>query len=326
MQRGPKKAALLSIVCSLFILTGCAQGLAFQGEPGVEPIEPSVASEKLVIVYYSTREGNYLVPVRAKVPEGDYFARRVVEKLLAGSEDKELLTSPFPTGVLLRDVYVKNGIACVDLGGDVIEDMDQKLWQRAMNSLVLTLAELPDEEIKSVEVLINGVSENSTLLEHPDYINLIAAGDIGDSSTTTVFFSYNDTYLVPVTIKIDPDVADPITFTLERLVAGPQGMPYLSRVFAEGTRLLGYQQEGDLIRLNFSREAVERDTRGNIRRDEQSPTVLALAMTLRSVSGINRFQILIEGKPLPDFDNPIAVPQSYLDSEWMQPLLDISGS
>ncbi|NLG87394.1 MAG: GerMN domain-containing protein [Firmicutes bacterium] len=328
MQRGCKKALLLLLVMSLFLLsmllTGCAQGLAFQGEPGIDSAESSVVKQKLIIAYYITREGNYLVPVRVKVPDDDNFARHVVEKLLAGSQDQELLASAFPVGVVLRDVYVKNGIACVDLGGDVIKTMDPKVWRRAVDSLVLTLTELPDGDISSVEILVNGVSDD-ILLERPAYVNIIAGGP-DDGLTTTVYFSYNDTYLVPVTIKLEPNISDPLFATLEQLVAGPQGIPYLSRVFAEGTRFLGYQKEGDLIRLNFSREAVELDTKGNIRKDEQSPTILALAMTLHGFSGLDRFQILIEGQPLPDLNYPIGIPQSYLDREWIEPLLDIPGA
>jgi len=127
-------------------------------------------------------------------------------------------------------------------------------------------------------------------------------------------------------VKVGCEAHGVLKATLEQLVAGPQGIPYLSAVFPEGTRLLDYQQEGGLVHLNFSQEAVLRDTKGSIRRDEQSPTIGALALTLSAFPGIDQFQILIEGKPLPDINYPIFVPRSYLDREWMKPLLDIPGA
>ncbi len=103
--------------------------------------------------------------------------------------------------------------------------------------------------------------------------------------------------------------------TLDQLVAGPRGIPYLSSVFPEGTRLLDYRIEGDLLSLNFSKEAVLRDIKGgNIRKEEQSPTVGSLALTLRRFAGIDCFEILIEGGT-PLIEQKLKVPRSYLDLE-----------
>ena len=134
-----------------------------------------------------------------------------------------------------------------------------------------------------------------------------------DGFPVTVFFSYDDTCLVPVTIKLVPETTDVLKETLDRLVAGPRGIQYLSSVFPEGTRLLEYELNEGLINLNFSKEAVLLDRKGNISKEEQSPSIGSLALTLRQFSGIERFQILIEGKPL--IYKSLKVPRNYLDLE-----------
>lgn len=319
MQRELAKASRVLVFLAFFVATmllaGCSGSIPFQKETGTAAKDSTTVKQETITVYYITREGNYLVPVNTQVPEDEDFCRHVVEKIVAGPQDKELtelLCSPFPQGVLLKYVYVKDGRICVDLGGETIETMDPQVWQRALDSLVFTLTELPDLKIESIEVLVNGLANNGALLERPNQINPIP-GEPDDGLSIMVYFSYNDVYLVPVTVKVDPNTTDILKATLEQLVAGPRGIPYLSSVFPEGTRLLGCQQEGDLVHLNFSQEAVLRDTKGNIRKEEQSPTIGALALTLGKFPGIDRFQILIEGKSLPDINYPITVPRSYLD-------------
>ena len=127
--------------------------------------------------------------MNTKIPEDDDVCRHVVERILSGPQDKdlnELLSSPFPSGVLLKYTYVKDGRVCVDLGGDVIDTVELQAWQRALNSVAFTLTELPNIEIKSIEVLVNGSVENNMLLERPAYINLIP-GEPDDGLPTTVF-------------------------------------------------------------------------------------------------------------------------------------------
>jgi germination protein M len=316
MQREPVRVSQLLLVISFFIVTttlvGCNDLPVFQND---ETKDLAVIRQQPVTVYYVTQEGDYLVPVNTKVSLDDDICRYVVERVLAGPHDtdlREALSSPFPRGVLLKYIYVKDGRVCVDLGGEAIGTMDPKLWRQALSSLVFTLTEMPDVDIKSIEVLVNGVPGNNMVLERPAYINLIP-GEPDDGLPITVFFSYNDTCLVPVTVKLAPETTDVLKATLDQLVAGPRGIPYLSSVFPEGTRLLDYRIEGDLLSLNFSKEAVLRDIKGNIRKEEQSPTVGSLALTLRRFAGIDCFEILIEGTPL--IEQKLKVPRSYLDLE-----------
>ncbi|MDK2784970.1 MAG: germination protein, partial [Bacillota bacterium] len=130
---------------------------------------------------------------------------------------------------------------------------------------------------------------------------------------------------------LPPDTKETVSATINQLVAGPQGIPGLSPVFPEGTRLLGLKREGDLVYLNFSKEAVLGDKKNNF--SEQKITLAALAYTLRQFPGIKRFAVLVDGEPyaVPGLKQPIAVPKTYRDwfgiapSRGLLRLLAISG-
>jgi spore germination protein GerM len=318
MQCKPVRILRLALAVALLMLAvsliGCGELPSFQNE---ELAEASGAGNQPVTVYYITRKGNYLVPVNAAVQLDDDICSNVVKKVLAGPQDldlQEVLLSPFPRGVLLKYIYARDGRVCVDLVGDAIITMEQDQLQRALHSLIFTLGELPNADIKSIEILVDGMSNNNMLLERPDYVNEIP-GEPDDGWPATVFFSYNDACLVPVTVMLASGTTDMLKATLDQLLAGPRGIPYLSSVFPHGTRLLEYDLKGGLLRLNFSKEAVLLDRKGNIRKEEQSPAIGSLALTLGRFTDIDQFQILIDGEPL--IKKPLKVPRSYLDLENM---------
>lgn len=335
-RRGASFVLFTLLALSLWALPGCAENIAVQREAAPPEQAAPPGRQQLVTVYYETQAEDYLVPVNATVTADEDLPRHVVEKLLSGPLDRELLTGPFPEGAMVRDLYIKNGIACLDLGGVAGKLAGDAAWERAVDSVVLTLTELP--EIEAVQILLDGqIVEKAgavvlkTPLKRPDRINFIAGGDPAGPEVR-LYFSYHDAYLVPVTVRLGPETKDPIRSTVEQLIAGPQGLPGLSAVFPEGTRLLNCERVGELVRLDFSPEAVLRDTKGNIR-SEQSITLGALAYTLRQFPQIKKFEVRVSGKPLevPRLKQPIAIPGNYRDwfgadaSRGLLRLLAISG-
>ncbi|MGI6604699.1 MAG: GerMN domain-containing protein [bacterium] len=323
-MRGLKWASwllLAFLASSLWALPGCASGIPIEEEANAFK-EETPGKQELVTVYYETQTEDYLLPVNAWVTANGDLPRHAIDKLLAGPTDGELLKSPLPVKAVVRDLYVKNGIACLDLGGEIVEKSEELAWQRILDSIVLTLTEFP--EIDAVQILLDGqVVDNAEAaqlkepLTRPDSINRLVAED-ASGVETTLYFSYHDAYLVPVTVSLDPETEDVIAATVAQLVAGPQGMPGLSPVFPEGTKLLSCEHRGEILRLNFSSEAVLRDTKGNIR-SEQSITLGALGYTLSQFEGIESLELLVNGEPLvvPRMKQSIPIPQTYRD--WTEP-------
>jgi len=64
-------------------------------------------------------------------------------------------------------------------------------------------------------------------------------------------------------------------------------------VFPKGTRLLSAERKGDLLQLNFSRELIQNFEGGS---DTEAALINALTRSASSFPGVQKVQILIEGK------------------------------
>lgn len=327
MRRGLGRASFVLfvvIMLSLWALPGCAEENALSESAQAEVQEVSGSKARAITVFYQTPEG-YLVPYNTLVPDDENVARHALEKLIAGPQEKEFLKGTLPEGVIIRDLYVKNESAFLDLGG--VEEKEGAAWHQAVESIVLTLTELPD--ITTVQILLDG-KETDKPLRRPWIINPIPGGP-PDGRPVRLYFSYHDAHLVPVTVNLPPETKEVVSATINQLITGPQGIPGLSPVFPEGTRLLGLKREEDLVYLDFSKEAVLGDKKNNFSKPEI--TLAALAYTLQQFPGIKRFAVLVDGElyTVPGLKQPIAVPKTYRDwfgvasSRGLLRLLPVSG-
>jgi spore germination protein GerM len=103
-----------------------------------------------------------------------------------------------------------------------------------------------------------------------------------------------------------------IAQTIEALSSGSQ---QFQPVLPERTRILGVEVEGDLVRVNFSRDLVDRHPGGSL---SELLTVYGLTNTLAvNFPDLRRLQILVEGKIEPtlkghvDISRPIKAEFRY---------------
>jgi len=143
---------------------GCAGVGPQQAPEGEAPISPSVQVQppvktQTVSVFYPDWQVQHVIPEPRQVPEGSGadLATRVVEELLAGPNDPTLVR-PFPEGAkLLEPVTVADGVATVNLSGEVNQLQGSAGVVAALNSLRLSLSEIPG--IERVQLQVNGRSE-----------------------------------------------------------------------------------------------------------------------------------------------------------------------
>lgn len=103
----------------------------------------------------------------------------------------------------------------------------------------------------------------------------------------------NQTKLRP-TEKVVPQGQDPAETALRCLIE--QGNKSdLANPIPEGTRLLGFEVEGDLATVNLSREFRDNFAGGS---EEEGLTIGAILRTLGQFPNIKRVVFLVEGKPL----------------------------
>ncbi len=124
--------------------------------------KPREAKELTVKLYYPREDGSALVAVSRKVriPDGADKYTAAVRSLMEGTKEKGQATI-IPRQTKLRGIKVKDGVAKVDLSGDLTKHFvgGSTGEEMLVGSIVNTLTEFP--EITSVQILIDGAAVES---------------------------------------------------------------------------------------------------------------------------------------------------------------------
>jgi germination protein M len=166
-----KKKFLLILICAVLIaLPGCNIGGLFGGAPKIETsddspiVEPKTASDAVEIaLYFADWQTQHVVPEYRVIEDSSNLVFSVTEELLKGPNQPYLYRT-FPEGVELNNVELKDDTVYVNFKGPIsIPGSASEV--AAINSLVLTLTDLPD--INKVQILIDGKA-NISLGGHID--------------------------------------------------------------------------------------------------------------------------------------------------------------
>lgn len=284
-------------LCFLFIfLASCGQEQPQKAESRRPAREPLLTKQKQeeVKVYFATKDYRYLVPVTFNISATTGAAQVAVEKLLAGPSD-EVLAPVFPEETKLRQLYLSEETAWVDLTAAATNLSEPKRMAQALEALTLTLTEFPG--VTRVQVLIEGQKRETiggvavgSPLSRPEAIN-----PLGEGNMVTVYFTDKQAlYLIPVAVPVPSTLAQasPGEQALRLLLAGPPPESRLGRTVWPGTKLLGFSVEGSLATLNFSKEVVGYGGGSTA----ESLLVKSVVLTVTEIPGITRVQFLIEGQ------------------------------
>ncbi|MDI3481542.1 MAG: germination protein [Tepidanaerobacteraceae bacterium] len=131
----------------------------------------SQIAETYLTVYYADKTKKYIIPVSFKSPkvqiktdektgiippDTEEKAKAAVEHLIEGPKGINNLAGIFPDEVKLKDFYIKNGIAYVDVSRALLIGFsnDAEYEEVAVESVVQTLTSI--EDIEKVQFLVDG--------------------------------------------------------------------------------------------------------------------------------------------------------------------------
>ncbi len=130
-----------------------------------------------VVVYYKSTtngEDSFFIPVTKGVNALKADIKSVLTSLIEGAPENTGLYSELPEGVVLNDVYVKDGIAYIDFSQEIKNMPSSKSHQQSMiYELGLTLREV-EPSISQIRILSSGkeIELNSDVsLNLPTYSN-----------------------------------------------------------------------------------------------------------------------------------------------------------
>ncbi len=159
---------LITFFIFLFFLSGCLEKLTGEKEKtsstsgGSENKKTSSKTAEVkkikVILYYPDKEAQFLRIEEAEITSTPTILEATLERLLEGPQSKDL-TNPFPSGVKIVGISLKDGLLEVDFDQNLKE-----LYPRGSSaenmfiySIVNTATEFP--EVKKVKFLVGGRPE-----------------------------------------------------------------------------------------------------------------------------------------------------------------------
>ncbi|HHX76813.1 MAG TPA: GerMN domain-containing protein [Firmicutes bacterium] len=258
--------------------------------------------EQALLLYYQEPEGEYLVPITVTRSETANPERAIVSLLAQDLPSGSWIVSPFPRGVYVEDLEIREGIAAIKLMVDSsFTGFERGSAELLAKSLVFSLSSLP--EINMVEITADIVwPVDSMLQEFPAglknprelILNPLEKMRSGDKGALLWFGGTDAMYMVPVTRKIDGLPEQPeeaAEFLLGELKRGPGDAYPLLASFSPETTVLGVKVKDGLAEVNFNDAFAEQQTVCS-----EWVAINSIVLTLTELPEIDRVQILIEGR------------------------------
>lgn len=248
----------------------------------------------------------YMVPLTFEADHPEDRPYQAIELLTAWPDKSGATVSPWPEGTKIELVQgIKDGTATVNITNLKTGVFGSSREGMALDSIVYTLAQFTEPGIKRVQILVDGKTQE-TLAGHVDisrplqpgpYVNWISWSDSEpdpeNAVALTLYFSEpNAMYLVPIT-RLVPKTKAVARATVEELIRGPEKESGLNPVIPAGTRCLDVKLDKGTLTVDFSRELRDNHSGGST---GEALTIGAIVHSLASLRGVDRVQILIEGK------------------------------
>lgn len=292
--------ALVILTGFLMVAAGCANGVppALSAEGMVTDNSMGDAGGMVVTLYYITRQGGYMVPVSQRLCATERPVRLTLGRLIGGPDADGDLISPIPPETRVRDLYIRDGIAYVDLSCKFASNLgaDERYARWAVETLVQTLTQFDD--IDRVQILISGkVREKlandvdiSEPLEPKRWLNALT--DKPDGQMILLYFDYQGQYLVPVSRCVGILTESLSQTAIEELIKGPQGMVALGPVVPDNVRLLNYrvEQATAYVDLDLREGGKDADSWNELR------ALRSMLFTLMEFPHIKNVQLSVQGR------------------------------
>lgn len=167
INRYVKNCLVIAFVLMLSVtLSGCDENQKHSEKPPVtnnggvtvNTGKTKPETQREVTVYFPNKTGDKLLPAKRKI-KGEAPVEEIVSLILEGPDEAEQtagMVGPFPRGVKLLEVAVRDRVANVDFSAELTKEFQGGSTGEIMlaSSLVNTLTKYP--EIEKVQILVEG--------------------------------------------------------------------------------------------------------------------------------------------------------------------------
>lgn len=130
-----------------------------------------------------------------------------------------------------------------------------------------------------------------------------AQEEVKPLGSLTVYFSSVSGYMVPVSYPFSGSEGDPVKTAVELLLQGPQS-DHLFRTIPKGTKLKDCYVSNETAFLDFTKEIYRLSNS-----KDAAKAVKSLCLTIGSIPGVERVQVLVEGKTVKEIQG---IPMSQI--------------
>lgn len=235
-------------------------------------------------------------------------ARDVLEGLIIGGAKSNIIPNGFrsiiPAGVQILDLKLEEKVLTINFSKELL-DINEKYEEKMFEAIIYTLTSI--EGIDKVVIQVNGEvldklpNSGKSLpasLDKSFGINktydLTTTSDI-DSYTVYYVSSYNDTnYYVPVTKYVNSNGDDKVKVIIDELSSSPIHETNLMSFLNSDTRLIDYNLENDVLKLNFN-DSILNDSYSNKILEE---VIYTISLSLEDNYNVKEVSFLVENEEI----------------------------
>ena len=255
--------------------------------PDYHELEYTLSSDNIEYEYNNVSSVVYLLDsndyiARAIVPgvEGDVpkKARDSLENLIIDGAKNNDIPNGFraiiPAGTEIKDLSLENKTLTINFSKellDINEDYEEKMLEAIIytltsidgidNVIIKVEGEVLKELPNSKKSLPTSLSKDYGINKHYDLLNT------NNVESYTVYYvsSYNNNeYYVPVTKYINNTNNDKVKVIIDELSSSPIHETNLMSFLNSNTSLINYEQDGDILKLNFNDAILENKSSNKI--------------------------------------------------------------
>ncbi len=258
--------------------------------------------EQFISLYFLNPSGAYLFPLSLSFPQ-DATTKDLEQHLSSGPMRKEWGKSFIPSGLTIKGIDVVGQRALVNIKTGSTFEFQQYEEELMVKGLVYTLTSL--DSVSRVEFLLEGEEpvEPFVLLAQQNLftrdgleLNPLEPVDSDDQVSLLWFSNQDALYMVPVSLPLEevpehtPDLA---LLLINALIEGPGDSFNLLGSFPEGTEVLSLKIVNQTIEVDFNRSFMANFHGGTA---QEWAILNSLVLTLTEIDGIEKVQVLVEGR------------------------------
>ena len=238
-------------------------------------------------------------------------AKDLLEGLIIDGKKNNIIPNGFrsiiPSGTSINDISLEDKVLTIDFSSELL-DINKDYEEKMIESIIFTLTNIDgiDKVIIKVEgeVLTRLPYSKKilpTVLDKDYGINksyeLVSINDI-DSYTLYYVNSYNNNYYyVPVTKYVNNDNQDKIKVIIEQLSSSPVYESSLMSFLNVSAKLLNYELNDNILKLNFNNMLLNDVTNNNILEE----VIYTIGLSFYDNIGVEEVIFLVEDEEIYDF-------------------------